>query len=191
MIISVCGAADLGKSYLCSSLVETLQHQGYHVAHLPLDSYLMSREQRINHGISGYDTEAYDFATIIKNLTAFKVGKEFSFTPYNHEGGTKQEQHEIIGKNDILLLDGLHAMDPRLIGSIDFTIFIHTDDARLRNIRREADLIKRKQQPELSEKFEPVEFQKYKRFVEPYKQRANLVLYLQLKWQYEVRVTDA
>ena len=49
-IVSICGAADLGKSYLSNQLIKSLGQQKIITNHLTLDSYLMDRAIRKEKG---------------------------------------------------------------------------------------------------------------------------------------------
>jgi uridine kinase len=77
-IVAVCGAADIGKSYLAKEITEILNQKGISANHLTLDSFLMNRSDRIEKGISGYDIEAYDFVSIERSLEKYFVGKDIS-----------------------------------------------------------------------------------------------------------------
>lgn len=187
-VIAVCGAADIGKSYLSKNLIKILKYQGISAKHLTLDSFLMSRPERLKKGISGYDIEAYDFEAIQQLLTNLGDGKTISFFPYNHATGEKEKKLKIIPKSEILIIDGLHSMHNHLKPYRNFSIFVYAEDEYLRTIRREADILKRKQTPKISQNLEPVEYQKYKRLVEPYKDQADLLVFLKRKWQYAVNL---
>ncbi len=50
-LISICGVADLGKTYLSLNLVDKFNSIGIKTTHLPLDSFLMKRSVRIKNGI--------------------------------------------------------------------------------------------------------------------------------------------
>ena len=67
LVVAVCGAADLGKSFLSAGTVDALNLMNLSASHLTIDSFLMNRANRINNEISGYQPEAYDF-NAIENL---------------------------------------------------------------------------------------------------------------------------
>jgi uridine kinase len=75
-------------------------------------------------------------------------------------------------------------MNDELVSLINFSIFVCTDDTQLKKIRHQADINKRKQTIEFSKRSSTVEFEKYKQFVEPYKNIANVVLFLKEQWNY-------
>lgn len=183
-IIAVCGAADLGKSYLSSMLVNAINELGVTAGHVTLDSFMLNREDRISKEISGYEPEAYDFFSLTAELEKFTNGQGLSFFPYNHSTGKKERGSVSIRSCDVLIVDGLHSMHETLNSFITKSLFVYTDDALLRKIRLEADLVKRKQSIATSQKTEPKEFEKYKKFVEPYKKSATWHLFLEKKWEF-------
>lgn len=186
LIVAVCGAADLGKTYLSVQLVEGLHQLGLTANHLTLDSYLMNRADRLKTGISGYQPQAYDLFAVKNDLKKFRNAEAIDFYPYGHTLGQNLSQKQTIEPCDILLLDGLHSMNSELISIIDFSIFVCTDDAQLKKIRHAADIKKRKQSIEFSKDNSVVEFEKYRQFVEPYKDLANVVLFLKEQWSYNL-----
>lgn len=186
-VIAICGAADLGKSFLARSLIDELELRGVSSAHLTMDSYLMPRERRIEAGISGYDAAAYDLATLNSDLQAFINFKAFGFQEYNHKLGCVNGPGKVISDTDYLLLDGLHAMHHSFKSLLDYSVFIYTSDKQLRDIRHQADLVKRNQTVDFSLAQLEFEFQSYKSNVEPYKACANKRIELLSKWNYVER----
>ena len=187
-VIALCGAADIGKSYLSSELAQSLEARGISANCLMLDSFLMNRSDRIKNNLSGYDAEAYDFESIAWLLTQFQLGQSISYFPYDHPAGTNSSTQKTIMPCKVLIIDGLHAMHKTLKSFCSLRLFVFTDDEQLRSIRRKADAVKRKQAPEVSERLEPLEFEAYKRQVEPYKKDADLLIYLRRKWEYRVEI---
>lgn len=86
-IVSICGASDLGKSYLSKKISESLTRRNLRTNHLTMDSYLMDREVRKERGSNGYNIEAYNQKEALKNLIALKNGESMDFKPYNHNLG--------------------------------------------------------------------------------------------------------
>jgi len=184
LIIAVCGAADLGKTYLSTQLVEILRKLGLTSELLTLDSYMIKRAERIKQGISGYQPKAYNFLAIKEDLIKFKNSEAIDFFQYDHSTGQLLFQTQTIYPCDILLIDGLHSMSDEFTSLINFSIFLYTDDKLLKVIRHKADLKKRKQTIEFSNQNYSQEFVEYKKFVEPYKKLADAVLLLEKQWEY-------
>lgn len=68
-IISICGAADLGKTYLSNKIVEALHVRSYKASYLGMDAYLVDRNTRNKNGWSGYELKSYRLENIKNDLT--------------------------------------------------------------------------------------------------------------------------
>lgn len=185
-VISICGAADLGKSYLSKKIAELLKKRNLKINHLTMDSYLMNRDLRKEKGLSGYNIEAYNQKEILKNLIALKDGGSIDFKSYSHNKGKTNLNSSKMNSSDILIFDGLHSMNPYFLPYIDITIYIYTADQLLKRIRTEADLIKRNYTSDFSKAISENEFNLYKTNIEPYKKTADYILYLKDKWNYRL-----
>lgn len=185
-VVSICGAADLGKSYLSAKIAESLTKRSLKTNHLTLDSYLLDRKTRNKNGLSGYDIEAYNKNEVLNNLIDLKNGQSIEFQPYHHKEGIKGEVSTKMDSADILIFDGLHAMHSSFLPYIDITIFVYTKDENLKLIRHEADLIKRNYTIEFSRKIAESELNLYKSNVQAYKEKADYLLFLESKWNYEL-----
>ncbi|MCG8687352.1 MAG: hypothetical protein MI892_20915 [Desulfobacterales bacterium] len=159
IVVAVCGAADLGKSFLSEKIVTTLNSQDVSACYLSLDSFLLPRAERIKLDISGYQPQVYDFNTIENLIIEFKEQKSIAYFPYDHSKGENIKETVFLNPRNVLILDGLHSMYEKLRSHISFSLFIYTDDNQLGQIRREVDLVKRKQSIEFSKKPEPIEFE--------------------------------
>ncbi len=187
-VVSICGAADLGKSFLSKRISNILIENNLTTNHLTMDSFLLNRETRLKKGLSGYNIEAYNKEKALKNLIALKNGKSINLKKYNHKQG-KALGSSIMNFSDILIFDGLHTMHSSFKPHIDISIFIHTNDTFLKQIRLEADLLKRNYTPTFSETISEKEFNLYKDNIEPYKEKADYLLYLEKKWNYQLELT--
>jgi len=185
-IVSICGAADLGKSYLSKKISELLTEQNLKTNHLTLDSYLMDRKTRNKKGLSGYDIGAYNKKEALNNLIKLKSGQSIEFIPYNHKDGKKEYNSMKMNPADILIFDGLHSMHSSFLPYIDITIFVYTKDEYLKKLRRKADLTKRNYTIEFSKKISESEFSLYKTNVESYREKANYLLFLESEWKYKL-----
>lgn len=184
IIVAVCGAADLGKSCLSKKIAQNLNSTGIPTYHLTLDSFLMGRAQRLEQNISGYDIRAYDQASVLAALNNFKKNQPVVFAPYIHSIGKCTETYVTLDPCAILLFDGVQSMHDLFLPYIDYSIFIYTADDTLKKIRYEADLRKRHYSPEFAKSNSESEFNYYKSHILPYRQQADLVLFLQKKWNY-------
>ncbi|AXG68545.1 phosphoribulokinase [Kordia sp. SMS9] len=185
-IVAICGAADLGKSYLSKKIIESLATQNLKANHLTLDSYLIDRKTRNAKGISGYHIQAYDLNEALHNLTALKNGQSIDFKPYLHKEGKKGHDSIKLNPAEILIFDGLHSMHSSFLPHIDISIFLYTKEDTLKQIRTAADLVKRNYTIAFSKKISESEFSSYKINIEPYKNKADHLLFLESKWNYDL-----
>jgi len=186
MIVAVCGAADLGKSYLSKQIINCLNEKGVKSGHLTLDSFLMDRDLRKSKGFSGYQIESYDLESSLSALRDFKNNKEITYHPYDHGEGKRSSIIESINDCSVLIFDGLHVLNTKFSHFIDFSLFIYTSDESLKEIRSHADLTKRGLSDEESQLNSEPELQLYKSNVEPYINSANIRLQLKDSWEYDI-----
>jgi uridine kinase len=189
LLVSLCGAADLGKSTLSQQLVEQLHKLDIQTGHLTLDSYLMDRSKRSTLGISGYQPEAYDLTKIQTDVQQCLAGHPINLFPYDHSLGKTVPPAITIQPCNVLIIDGLHSMHEQLKHLIDFSIFMYTSDENLLEIRQQSDLEKRKQTEEFSVLNLETELLSYKINVEPYRREADVTLELIEPWQYQITFT--
>ena len=183
-IVAFGGAADLGKSYLANKVAILLSDVHTTTSHLTLDSFLMDRAERQKRGISGYDIRAHDIDGIVFTIENWVKRKMVKFRPYDHQTGKKSQHYRMVGKSKVLLIEGLFSLHESIRPFIDLSFFLYTDDEKLKEIRREADLAKRGYSPEYSEKIYEQEFELYQKNIEPFKAHANFKLFLKEKWHY-------
>lgn len=98
-VVSICGAADLGKSFLSKRISNILIENNLTTNHLTMDSFLLNRETRLKKGLSGYNIKAYNKEKALKNLIALKNGKSISLKKCNHKQGKRNDFNKNI-KNE-------------------------------------------------------------------------------------------
>ena len=86
-VVAICGAADLGKSYLSKAISESLSQHGITANHFSLDAFLLDRQTRLNKKLSGYNIEAYNINAALEDLNDIKEGKSIVVYPYDHHLG--------------------------------------------------------------------------------------------------------
>ena len=183
-VVAVCGAADLGKSYLSQKILDELLDRGVSAGLLTLDSYLVERMERERRGLSGYQIDSYDQPGIANALSDFKDQNPIVYFPYDHTIGRACGERVELLPCSILIVDGLHSLHENIYELIDFSIFIYTDDESLKKIRFDADLTKRGLTVEQANNNSEPEFLLYKTMIDPYKSKADVRLHLVEKWRY-------
>lgn len=183
-IIAFCGAADLGKSYLAKKVVQLLNDSKIKSSHLTLDSFLMDRAERKKRKISGYDIRAHNTKQILVTLKRWMQGQSIKFQSYDHQTGRKSKNYAIIKNSNVLIIEGLFSMHESFLPLVDLSFYIYTDYKKLKEIKLEADLIKRGYSLEYSKKIYDDEFELYKKNIEPFKEEADFRLFVKNKWHY-------
>ncbi|MEL7123210.1 MAG: hypothetical protein AAFO07_27425, partial [Bacteroidota bacterium] len=180
---------DLGKSFLANKVVQLLNEQNIESSHLTLDSFLLDRADRKKKGISGYDVRAHHIIKIQSTLETWKNGQAIEFQPYDHHTGSKSENYRIITSSKLLLIEGLFSMHELVQPLIDLSFFFYTTDELLKEIKLEADLVKRKYTTKYSRKIYDKEFRIYKRNIKPFIEKADFMIFLKEKWKYDLKKT--
>ena len=156
-IVLIAGPSSSGKTTSCRRLGVQLSVLGYDVQQLSLDDYFVDREHTPRQENGDYDFEALEALNIPllnEHLLQMSDGKEVEIPTYNFIKGKSEYLGKKIklGKNSILIMEGIHALNPKLTAqvpdeykfkvavspftqiSIDNQNLIHTSDNRL--IRR-------------------------------------------------------
>lgn len=174
--VAICGAADLGKTTMCNDLVDRLYTEQITADRLSMDSYLIPRYERGALGISGYDLGAYEWQRLLYDISMLQQGTLVLIQEYDHQAGRTSGPWQQIKPVSYIFIDGLHAMDKRLMCYVDFSVFIYTSDEQLKTIRHHADLTKRQQSEAFSLRQAENEFLKYKVNIEPYRKEADMAI---------------
>lgn len=185
-VVAICGAADLGKSYLARQLVAKLRERMIPAVCLGLDSYLIPRDVRAKQGLSGYDPGSHDLDSAKRDVERLLSGQSIEYFEYRHDAGHRSEHAILLEPASHIFIEGLHSMHPSLASLVDFSIYIFTSEAELRRIRREADLKKRKLTNIEANEHEASELESYYRYVHPYKTACNVSIYLDQHWHYHL-----
>jgi uridine kinase len=185
VIVGICGAADLGKSFLSIGLKDTLLQDNIRASHLSLGSFLMARKERSFKELSGYQIESYRVNEATNCLNLFKEKKPFHYFPYNHNYGCQTSTSIEISNSSVLLFEGLQVLNQSFKHDIDMSVFIFTGDQELRKIRTDSDIHKRGLSLEQSLEISDIELNNYKRHVEPYREISEYKVWLENKWNYK------
>ncbi|MCP4020967.1 MAG: hypothetical protein GY729_03920 [Desulfobacteraceae bacterium] len=187
VIVAICGAADLGKSYLSKKVVKNLNAKEISANHLSLDSFLVERPERLEKGLSGYEIEAYEQELALDALCNFKKRQPIVYAPYVHGTGKRSSSLKTLQPGSVLIFEGVQSMHEIFLPYIDFSIFIYTKDELLKKIRYEADLVKRNYTMDFAKQNSESEFAQYIKQLSPYKMQADLLLFLEKKWEYRIQ----
>ncbi len=120
-VIMVAGVSSAGKSPGVEIIQKELALQGKHTVILPMDHYFVNREQMpLIDGKHDFDNPlALDIERFQQDLMALLEGKEVDIPYYDFKSGesmTSSGYKIKLYPGDILIIDGIHALNTRLTG---------------------------------------------------------------------------
>ncbi|MCI9234023.1 MAG: nucleoside kinase [Bacilli bacterium] len=160
-MVLLAGPSSSGKTTTAKKLCVYLQSKGFKTHTISIDDYFLSREDTPKNEFGEYDFEsvrAIDTNLFNKHLSKLLAGEKVLLPEYNFITGKKEfhKNYLQLGENDIIVIEGLHALNDELTMAIDrrnkYKIFIspltqlnvdyhnriHTSDTRkLRRIIRD------------------------------------------------------
>lgn len=122
-LVLIAGPSSSGKTTTAKRLATQLRVNGGKVAHMSTDDYFVgdARNPRDENGELDYETiEAVDMARLAQDVNALLRGEQvhvrrFDFT--RHEG-YDSEQTMSVPEGGYIILEGIHALNPRLTGDV-------------------------------------------------------------------------
>lgn len=133
-IVSIAGPSSSGKTTFIRRLCTHLQVNGITPVPLGLDDYYVDREQTPTDSSGDYDYEALDalqLRLLHQHLEQLLAGESVQTPRYDFRRGKSQPNEGRVlklGKRDVLLLEGIHGLNPALLGNIardrTFSIFV-------------------------------------------------------------------
>ncbi len=135
-IISIAGPSSSGKTTFIKRLTVQLQIDGVRPVGLSLDDYYVDRERTVRDPNGDYDfeaLEALDLPLLQDHVRRLLRGEEVVTARYDFLTGRSHPAggpRISLGRGDILMLEGIHGLNPRLLGDIPgegqlFRVFIH------------------------------------------------------------------
>lgn len=118
-LVLISGPSSSGKTTFCKRLSIQLMTNGLRPYSISLDNYFVDREETPRDSKGNYDYEslyALDLKLFNSHLQALLKGEEVEIPTFNFALGKKEYNgHRLrIKKNTILILEGIHALNPEL-----------------------------------------------------------------------------
>lgn len=118
----IAGPSSSGKTTSTKRLAVQLLANGIRPIAVELDSYFVDREQTPRDEQGNYDfevLEALDLRLFNEHLLALMAGEEVTLPKFNFVTGKREVGHTIqLGPDQILLVEGIHGLNPRLVPDI-------------------------------------------------------------------------
>lgn len=122
-IILIAGPSSSGKTTTCSKIAMYLRSLGMTPKMISMDDFFHERKDTPKKANGEYDfecLEAVDLKLFNKTIKELLEGKKVIMPTFDFYSGEKKFKNEmILGKMDILLIEGIHALNPKLLSDID------------------------------------------------------------------------
>ncbi|MBR5325267.1 MAG: nucleoside kinase [Prevotella sp.] len=122
-LVLIAGPSSSGKTTTCKRLSVQLAVNGIKPIGISLDDYFLDREKTPRDEKGDYDFEnlhALNLPLLNEQLTALFRGDEIELPRYDFPTGTSQKSGTRLrlGENEILVVEGIHALNPELTSQI-------------------------------------------------------------------------
>ncbi len=123
-MVLLAGPSSSGKTTSCRRLSVQLAVLGYDVNQMSLDDYFLGRERTPKQANGEYDfecVEALDIPLLNEHLNALFRGEEVKIPTYDFVKGEPYYSGKTLklGPRSILVVEGIHALNPKLTAEID------------------------------------------------------------------------
>lgn len=123
-IVLLAGPSSSGKTSTCKRLSIQLVTCGKRPLQISLDDYFVDRENTPRQPNGDYDFEsiyALNLELFNRQLTELLEGKEVRLPRYNFITGKSEQSDKVLkmADNNILVIEGIHALNPMLTSKID------------------------------------------------------------------------
>ena len=122
-MVLIAGPSSSGKTTTCKRLSIQLLTHGIRPVQISLDDYFVDRERTPRDEKGDFDYEcihALDIDLINQQFNALFRGEEVELPRYNFQTGKSEKsgQKLRLGENEILVVEGIHALNPELTAQI-------------------------------------------------------------------------
>ncbi len=123
-LVLITGPSSSGKTTFCKRLSVQLKACGLKPLSFSTDDYFVNRVDTPKFPDGSYDFEnikAVDSETMERDLNALLAGKSVEIPEFNFTTGLREYNGKRLklGRNTILLIEGIHALNPMLTAQID------------------------------------------------------------------------
>ena len=120
-IVLISGPSSSGKTTFCKRLQVQLTTNLLHPVGISLDDYFLNREDTPKDEHGEYDLYALDLPYFNKDLKKLLSGEEIELPSFNFESGRRifKGKKLKLRENSILVIEGIHALNPELTEFID------------------------------------------------------------------------
>ena len=121
-IVLIAGPSSSGKTTTSRKLSMYLESFGLHPTALSMDDYFLEREDTPKDANGNYDfecLEAVDLNLFDKQIAELLKGEKVRIPTFNFVLGIKEYRNDLqLAENDILIIEGIHALDTKILTNI-------------------------------------------------------------------------
>ena len=122
-MVLIAGPSSSGKTTTCKRLSIQLAVNGIHPIGISLDDYFLDRDQTPRDKTGDYDFEhlhALNIPLLNEQMNALFSGEEIELPRYNFQLGKSEKSGKRLQLkgNEVLILEGIHALNPELTAQI-------------------------------------------------------------------------
>ena len=121
-IVLIAGPSSSGKTTTSRKLSMYLESFGIHPKSISMDDYFVERKDTPKDKDGNYDfecLEAVDLDLFDKQIASLLKGENVKISTYNFIAGVKEFKTELkLEENDILIIEGIHALDNKILTNI-------------------------------------------------------------------------
>ena len=183
--MALCGGADTGKSTLSQALCDEFERQNLKADCLSTDAFLKDRETRNELGLSGFDPASVDLNAMVHAIDQLSRGLSCTYFPYMNRTGTHAPYPRIVEAGDIVVVEGIHALDAAVASRMDYRLFIDAPADVLRELRIQANREKRGMNADESTRRVNFEIQEFMRYTAPAKRLAHCLISVSRTYDYD------
>ncbi len=126
-MVLISGPSSSGKTTTCRRVAVQLEVLGYHAVQISADNYFVERDLTPKDENGNFDfehIEALDLELLNQQLTDLLAGKEIKTPTFDFQQGKKIWTGSTLKlkKNSIILMEGIHCLNPTLTKSIDSSL---------------------------------------------------------------------
>ena len=122
-MVLIAGPSSSGKTTTCKRIAVQLVTNGIRPVMISLDDYFVNRDETPLDEKGDYDYEsihALNLPLLNSHLTALLRGEEIELPKYNFQSGKSEKSGQRLRllENDMLVVEGIHALNPMLTASV-------------------------------------------------------------------------
>ena len=139
-IVLLAGPSGSGKTTTASKLSEKIKRDGKNAEYISLDDFFLNRENlpRLENGETDFESVyTLDIKEIHRCFSLLLSGKEAQVPYFDFTSGKRDNERVkslVLGEKDIVIVEGLHAINPELTNGIDafngkgfYKLFVNPD----------------------------------------------------------------